>query len=539
MPTEFDAAAIRAAVSAAIADEEQHHRLWNELRNAAHGTADGAEREVALRFRQICDAIALVPDRLMAVEQFSAHEPVRRVLAAVGEYWGQPNDVIPDRFGLLGRVDDAVIAHTMVDRLNRWHLRAESAELVHLADQPDLELRQNLSDEADHAIMKVVDAIWNGTFDASRLTPFDPSIGIFAPVMLDVMPTLRGRGRETAVELATAADNAPRLYEVWFATNRAPIDEGDLSKGFAGQHDPRGLVHYGSCEVAVPRAHKFGSIGTAWWKRWPRLDFADDRLRVRQRWPTDGPDVFCEGLRAELASSEGRQLLFYLHGYNVSFDDATIRAAQLFADLKVEGVAAYFSWPSKASTKDYFADVERIGESEADIAGFLMDLAARLGDVKIHIIAHSMGNRGLARAIQRIVAAASRGAGIRFGQIILAAPDLSIGLFRDLAQVYPKISQRTTMYVSARDRALGLSKWLQDAPRAGFTPPVTVVPGIDTIEVTNIDVTRLGHGYYASAAPVLYDIDELLRYGAQPHSRLRLRPGQAGDPRAPYWVIDA
>src|SRR5207247_3907751 len=117
-------------------------------------------------------------------------------------------------------------------------------------------------------------------------------------------------------------------------------------------------------------------------------------------------------------------------------------------------------WPSKASTEEYFADVERIGESEADIAEFLTSLATRLGGATVHIIAHSMGNRGLARAIQRITAAASRDAGVRFGQIILAAPDVSVGLFHDLARLYPALSQRTTMYVSALDRALGLSQGL-------------------------------------------------------------------------------
>jgi esterase/lipase superfamily enzyme len=227
-------------------------------------------------------------------------------------------------------------------------------------------------------------------------------------------------------------------------------------------------------------------------------------------------------------------VLFYLHGYNVTFDAAAIRAAQLFADLKVDGAAAFFSWPSKASTKAYFADVARIEESERAIAEFLTGLTTRLEGATVHIIAHSMANRGLARAIQRITAAASGASGVRFGQIILAAPDISVGLFQDLAAVYPKISQRTTMYVSARDRALGLSQFLQDAPRAGFTPPVTVVPDIDTIEVTDIDVTMLGHGYYAAAEAVLYDIDELLRHNEDPAKRLRLRRGV--EP-AQHWVI--
>ena len=93
------------------------------------------------------------------------------------------------------------------------------------------------------------------------------------------------------------------------------------------------------------------------------------------------------------------------------------------------------------------------------------------------------------------------------------------------------------MYVSARDRALELSRRLQKSDRAGYTPPVTVVPDIDTIEVTDIDLTMLGHAYYAEAAPILNDINLLLRYNEPPSQRLRLEP--AGDPTAPYWRIRA
>ncbi len=126
--------------------------------------------------------------------------------------------------------------------------------------------------------------------------------------------------------------------------------------------------------------------------------------------------------------------------------------------------------------------------------------------------------------------------GVRFGQIILAAPDIEVSLFRDLAAVYPKISSRTTMYVSARDRALQMSKFLQDPDRAGFTPPITVVPNIDTVEVTDIDLTVLGHGYYAEAAPVLHDMTEVLTHNSPPERRTRIRRAGASG-QALYWMI--
>ena len=111
-----------------------------------------------------------------------------------------------------------------------------------------------------------------------------------------------------------------------------------------------------------------------------------------------------------------------------------------------------------------------------------------------------MGNQGFAAAIAHVQGES----GLHFGQIILAAPDLSPETFQAVADEYHRMSTRTTLYVSSRDLALRTSEWLNDAPRIGYTPPVEVVPGIDTIEVTDIDLTMLGHSYFAEAEGVLY-----------------------------------
>ena len=148
-----------------------------------------------------------------------------------------------------------------------------------------------------------------------------------------------------------------------------------------------------------------------------------------------------------------------------------------------------------------------------------------------------MGNRGFARAIARITSHAAAIGNVRFGQILLAAPDIDVDLFIQLAVAYPLISDRTTMYVSAKDRALSVSSWLQDSDRAGFTPPITTLDGIDTIEVTNIDLTLLGHGYFAEAAPVLYDMKDLMEANKDPAKRLRIQEKDASGRK--YWSIGA
>ena len=349
------------------------------------------------------------------------------------------------------------------------------------------------------------------------------------------------RGQTEAAPPAGTTAGLPAdvpLYEVWYGTNRKQADPVDPAKGFANERDPAGRVYYGACTVEVPRTHQFGSLGTPFWKRWLRLKFTDDHLKLRKIERFESVGEFLGQLRDELQAltESERSVLVYLHGYNTSFEDAALRAAQIGFDLKAP-VTAFYSWPSMAEPHRYTADIARVEASEAQIADFLTDIAATAGAARVHVIAHSMGNRGFARAVARITSQAAAGSGVRFGQIILAAPDLDVDLFRQLAAAYPKISERTTMYVSARDKALGMSSFLQDSIRAGFTPPVTVLDGIDTVEVTNIDLTVLGHGYFAEAQPVLYDIKELIDNNRPPQRRLRVDAHAEGG--ANYWVIRA
>jgi esterase/lipase superfamily enzyme len=338
-------------------------------------------------------------------------------------------------------------------------------------------------------------------------------------------------------DLAETTQQENPLFRVWYGTNRAFKNVRDPGKGFKSEFDPDRAVHYGYCTVYIPKSHKFGSTGTSWWDRWRKLKFEDDHLKIVECKTSASAGQFFSEIRQEIAALGplDRQILLYLHGYCVSFDEAAVRAAQIGFDLKAVGVTAFFSWPSCGSVRGYFADADRVAASEPAITEFLHALTRDTGAQAVHIIAHSMGNRGLARSIQRIVSDTSM-SGVRFGQIILAAPDIEVSLFRDLAAVYPKVSNRTTMYVSARDRALQMSKFLQHSDRAGFTPPITVVPNIDTVEVTDIDLTVLGHGYYSEAEPVLYDMNDVLRHNSPPGSRQRIRrAGGSGQPL--YWVI--
>ncbi len=350
------------------------------------------------------------------------------------------------------------------------------------------------------------------------------------PVVAERGP-LRGNGAPQ--RMLPLLDQAE--YPVWYGTNRRPLDPANHAAGYSSARDT--AVHYGRCRVYIPAAHKIGSTGSPWWKR--LLAMADDRLRLLSV-ETRQAEAFWRSVAAHLAEApvDERSAVVFIHGYNVSFEAAALRAAQIGFDLSVKGAMAFFSWPSRGTLDGYLADAAAIEASEDAIADFMVDFVERSGAQAVHIIAHSMGNRGVLRAVDRIAAQAQQRTGARFGQVILAAADVDADVFRRLSAAYAKVARRTTLYVSGRDLAVEASRWLHGFPRAGLLPPVLVAPRIDTVNVTNADLTMLGHGYVADARDVLRDMHALIMDGAPPEKRFSLREGRNENGER-FWLIGA
>jgi esterase/lipase superfamily enzyme len=167
----------------------------------------------------------------------------------------------------------------------------------------------------------------------------------------------------------------------------------------------------------------------------------------------------------------------------------------------------------------YPVDEASIEASERAITDFLVDFTAHCGAEKVHVIAHSMGNRGLLRALQRIAAQAQTPGQVKFGQVFLTASDVDRDLFLDLARLYPEHAERTTLYASNGDLPVHFSTQLHDAPRSGYFIPYTVAPGIDTVAVPGFDIDLLDHAYFAQAEAWLHDIHDLMRHNEAPAQR--------------------
>jgi len=315
---------------------------------------------------------------------------------------------------------------------------------------------------------------------------------------------------------------------VLFATDRRVETRRPLA--FATEPADGNRLSYGTCLVSVPRDHRMGELeGPSIW----RLEFRPDpehHVVVLSKELADQARFF-DDVRHLAERSDEHDALVFVHGYNVEFDDAARRTAQLAYDLGFKGPAITFSWPSQATLPGYNRDARNVELSADSLRTVLTDLSKKANVQRIHVIAHSMGNRALVGALCKLES------DVTVRQVALIAPDIDAELFRRLARSFPSSIGPITLYASSRDTALLAAQTFAGYPRAGQGgPDIVVTPGIDTVDASAVDTSRtgLGHSYYADAMQMLSDLFAF--FGGNPASkRFGLREAQAKD--GPYWIF--
>jgi esterase/lipase superfamily enzyme len=90
-----------------------------------------------------------------------------------------------------------------------------------------------------------------------------------------------------------------------------------------------------------------------------------------------------------------------------------------------------------------------------------------------------------------------------------------------------QIARRLTLYASARDKALQLARHFDTHRRAGDVgEQIVICPGIDTIDVSQLETDFTGHSYYGDHKSVLSDIYYTM-FGHEPGKRFGLKPRKA------------
>jgi esterase/lipase superfamily enzyme len=220
-------------------------------------------------------------------------------------------------------------------------------------------------------------------------------------------------------------------------------------------------------------------------------------------------------------------VLLLVHGFNTNFDDCVLRVAQLQYDLEFPGAAVAFSWPSAASISGYQQDGDTAGKSTtalADLIHTLIDHNAATTTPdgrhpKLHIIAHSMGNRILLNALFALDDAGYFKPDSKpLGQVVLAAPDVGAQMFNNLIPYATDYAEQVTYYYCDNDTALAASRTINYYEPVGLLP--VFEDNLRTICADGTDTSFIGHGYYASSPRVLLDMQLLLTAGLDPDHRM-------------------
>ncbi len=342
--------------------------------------------------------------------------------------------------------------------------------------------------------------------------------------------TNRARTAPCARALATRWDARSGCRPDAFYSGLPADDAGDDTKA----------LEVGTLDVTFPPNHARGKIER------PLQVFS---FALRDERPDR--DVVISELRsfsdqaawaAELRATGRDQVFIYVHGFETTFDEAARRAAQLAYDLDFDldkdfrGVPMLFSWPSRGELGAYVADYDASFEAIDAFNRFLDLVKQQAGIRRVHVIAHSMGNRVVAEALY---ARGQRPQPI-VDQLVLAAPDIWASRFKSkFLRILPELAARVTLYVSDHDRALVASSRIrEDEPRAGQVAGGLLaasrgVERFDAIDASALPTDFLGHSYYASQGSMLGDIYCLLKGAPATGRPLLAHAGAAWQFRSP------
>ncbi len=320
---------------------------------------------------------------------------------------------------------------------------------------------------------------------------------------------------------------------VFYGTNRAPTGEQKPALYYG---PARGELQYGYLDVTIPQLHKEAELETQ--PRWAEYTFAVNQATSRSRYvlldkvTPLAKDDFVRALHQQIQDSRIKDVFIFVHGFNNTFEDAARRTAQLAYDLDFDGTPMMYSWPSQGSATAYPIDEAAVGISGRKMADFLDTVAAQSGAERIHLIAHSMGNRAMIEALQTYLTKRAPDQRQRvFGQIVFTAPDVDRDYFVDAVDALRGAAERVTLYASDKDYALRTSQFVHGAPRAGTAGDVIIrLPGLDTIDMSAVPADALGHIYFAANAGAIYDMFRLLWRGDPPPQRCGMSNRKAGGP---------
>ena len=323
------------------------------------------------------------------------------------------------------------------------------------------------------------------------------------------------------------------MVDVFFATNRNPDNETnptDFGTGFSST----GLANlrFGIADVQIRKTED----GFGKYELKGKTLTVDPDIDVKAgNDPPDKPSTRVMHKAREAMSHHKRDTVVFIHGYNVTFDEALLSAAVIRKNFDAHENAlggrgvnvALFSWPSDGSMmpwlayssdrKDARASGPAVGRAFFKIADFLKKLEPEQKcEQNIHLIAHSMGNYVLRNAIQSVKNEFPGRMPRVFDQIFMMAADEDDDAFEyeHKLKPLPQLARRVNVYFNNGDLAMGIADKTKGQPdRLGADGPRVPwkVPGkVTSIDCTPVVSGLVEHSYYVKSEAVVKDMLQAL-----------------------------
>ncbi len=324
------------------------------------------------------------------------------------------------------------------------------------------------------------------------------------------------------------------LVPVYFITDRNIVASTDSSAVFGPD---RGEVQQGVTQVALTsRRHADAVLAEpAGWQSYDRRISRDILLDTAL---LSEQEFYAGLLDSAEQTSEKATLVVYIHGYNRSYESAVLDTADLMYEINLSYPLVLYSWPSGGSVLSYASDLVNTDWSTYHLSAFLEKLLDNEAIGKLHIIAHSLGNRALLNSLKYLTDSQKLSTPEKIGQLILFAPDVDADIFsRDYLPVLASLADRTSLYVNAKDVPLQTSNRLNRYQRLGnASEKVFIASGVETVEISDAVTIFNSHDAHLEIPRVQQDLHALLNLQQAAAQRKTLAPStdEAG---RPYWKL--
>jgi len=168
------------------------------------------------------------------------------------------------------------------------------------------------------------------------------------------------------------------VMNVYYATDREKVAQDSKGTTYGTEIASSDLLNFGIAKVSIPRSHLMGELeGPSILK----LEFRENSERhivLLSATPEESQPFFSR-LANRVSQSANHEALVFVPGFNVSFEDATRRTAQIAYDLGFDGPTILYSWPSqgKLGLLDYEKDLRNANLSVPHLRSFLTQLSER------------------------------------------------------------------------------------------------------------------------------------------------------------------